>query len=362
MKKVLIWVLHRPDRSPSQRFRFEQYLSFLEENGYSFEYSYLIDQNDDRIFYGSGNYFGKLRILFKSILKRWRELRNAKKYDLVFVQRECFMLGSSFFECRMAKKTKLIYDFDDAIWLHAVSEGNKALGFLKDASKTARIIKCADMIFAGNLYLANYATQFNPRVEVIPTTVNTDKFSLQNFPKKDSICIGWSGSFSTIPHFESAIPALIEIRAKYGERVYFKVIGDPAYKNETLGIVGVPWTSEDEIWQLSEIDIGLMPLPDDEWTKGKCGLKGLTYMALGIPTIMSPVGVNSEIIQNGVNGFLANHTTDWVQKISVLIENENLRKEIGEKGKETVYEKYSVYSQRARYLNIFDRLTASERL
>jgi glycosyltransferase involved in cell wall biosynthesis len=356
MKKVLIWVLHRPDRSPSQRFRFEQYLTFLESNGYSFEYSYIIDEKDDKIFYGAGNYFGKLRILIKSILKRWRELRQAKKYDLVFVQRECFMLGSSFFETRMAKKTKLIFDFDDAIWLHAVSDGNKALGFLKDASKTSRLIKCAHLVLAGNQYLADYALQFNSKVEIIPTTVDTDKFSIQDLNKNDKICIGWSGSFSTIPHFESAIPALLEIKAKYGDKVYFKVIGDPNYKNEALNIIGIPWTAEDEVRQLSEIEIGLMPLPDDQWTRGKCGLKGLTYMALGIATIMSPVGVNSEIITNGENGFLADGTADWVEKISLLIENENLRKVLGEKGKETVQERFSVHAQKGRYLKFFDDL------
>ncbi len=356
MKKVLIWVLHRPDRSPSQRFRFEQYLKFLEDNGYEFEYSYLIDEKDDKIFYGIGNYFGKLRILIKSIFRRLKEIRDAKKYDLVFVQRECFMLGTAWFECRMAKKTKLIYDFDDAIWLHAVSEGNKTLSFLKDPSKTQRIIKCAHMVFAGNAYLADFARQFNNNVKIIPTTVDTDKFQKQDYPKDDRICIGWSGSFSTIPHFESALEALKIIKNKYGNKVYFKVIGDPKYKNSELDVQGIPWTAEDEVWQLSEIDIGLMPLPDDEWTKGKCGLKGLTYMALGIPTIMSPVGVNASIIQDAENGFLAAASNEWVEKISQLIEHPDLRTKIGQKGKETVLNGFSVHSQRKNYTDNFNKL------
>jgi len=356
MKKVLIWVLHRPDRSPSQRFRFEQYLSYLEEKGYSFEYSFLIDKEDDKIFYSPGNYWGKFRILIKSILKRWRELRNAKKYELVFVQRECFMLGSAYFECQMAKRTKLIYDFDDAIWLHAISEGNKALGFLKDAAKTSKLIKCAHLVLAGNQYLADYAKQYNSNVEIVPTTVDTDRFRKLDFSNNSKICIGWSGSFSTIPHFESVIPALLELKAKYAEKIYFKVIGDPNYKNESLKINGIPWTAEDEVWQLSELDIGLMPLPDDLWTRGKCGLKGLTYMALGIPTIMSPVGVNSEIIKDGENGYLAKEKEQWIEKISLLIEREDLRKELGKKGQESVLNLYSVHSQKERYLELFEKL------
>ena len=134
MKKILFGVLHRPDRSPSQRFRFEQYLNYLKENGYDYEYSYLIRQEDDKVFYGKGNYWKKFLILFRSVLKRWSELRKAKSYDLFFVQREAFMLGTTFFEKGISKKTKMIFDFDDSIWLQVVSDGNKSLGFLKDAS------------------------------------------------------------------------------------------------------------------------------------------------------------------------------------------------------------------------------------
>jgi len=357
MKKVLFWVLHRPDRSPSQRFRFEQYLNYLKEKGYEYDYSYLISSKDDTVFYGKGNYIKKMIILLRSIWKRLLELRKAKQYDLVFVQRECFMLGTAYFEKKMAKKTKLIFDFDDAIWLHAISEGNKSLAFLKDASKTDKLIAAAHLVFAGNQYLADYAKQFNPKVVLIPTTVDTELFVRQEQALRDKICIGWSGSFSTIPHFESALEALYQIQAKYGEKVYFKVIGDGRYKNEALNISGIPWTNEDEVFQLSELDIGLMPLPNDKWTRGKCGLKGLTYMSLGIPTIMSPVGVNTEIIQDGVNGFLAGSIDEWVAKISRLVEDADLRKRLGAAGRKTVVEQYSVSSQRERYLQYFGELT-----
>jgi glycosyltransferase involved in cell wall biosynthesis len=356
MKKVLFWVLHRPDRSPSQRFRFEQYLSYLKENGYDYDYSYLINKEDDKVFYGSGNYLKKLKILLKSIWKRYTELSKAKRYDLVFIQRECFMLGTAWFEKRMAKKTKMIFDFDDAIWLHAISDGNKALAFLKDASKTERIIKAAHLVFAGNDYLADYARKFNPNVVIIPTTVNTDLFVRHPQPQRAAICIGWSGSFSTIPHFESCLESLRIIKAKYGDKVYFKVIGDGNYKNEELNIKGIPWTAEDEVSQLSELEIGLMPLPDDIWTRGKCGLKGLCYMSLGVATIMSPVGVNTQIIQDGVNGFLASTVEEWVDKISLLVDDVKLRKKLGTAGRQTVLDNYSAHSQKKNYLKYFNEL------
>src|SRR5439155_26722199 len=124
MKKVLILCVHRPDRSPSQRYRFEQYLDYLSQHGYSFNFSYLVNEKDDEIYYNSGEYFSKLRILLKSLWKRTREMMKAKEYDLVFVQREALMLGTAYFEKAISHKIPMIFDFDDSIWLQMVSEGN----------------------------------------------------------------------------------------------------------------------------------------------------------------------------------------------------------------------------------------------
>jgi glycosyltransferase involved in cell wall biosynthesis len=357
VKKVLFLALHRPGRAPGQRFRFEQYIPFLKEAGYDAEYSYLLSEADDKIFYSKGNYWKKFMIMCLSIWKRWKEASHANQYDLVFVQRECIMLGTIFFEKKLAKKTKFIYDFDDAIWLQRVSEGNKALRFLKDFSKTAKLIKIANLVFAGNDYLANYARQFNSNVVVIPTTIDTIEYQRLSLPVNPQVCIGWSGSFTTIEHFEFAIPALLKIKEKYGIQVCFKVIGDGNYLHEELGIQGLPWIKQDELKELSAIDIGIMPLPDDEWTNGKCGLKGLQYMALEIATIMSPVGVNAVIIQDGVNGYLAGPVEEWVDKISILIDQPKLRLQVGKNGRQTVLEKYSAQSQLGRYLQYFNELT-----
>lgn len=357
-KKVLFLTIHRPDRTPSQRFRFEQYLEHLTANGFECEVSYLIREQDDNVFYSSGNYLKKCAILARSILKRLGELWRAQQYAVVFVQREGFMLGTAFFERGMAKRTKMIFDFDDSIWLQGVSAGNRRLGFLKDSSKTAKLIQMSDLIFAGNPVLAEYAMQFNRNVCIIPTTIDTDKYQRTALSTSDRVCVGWSGSFSTIDHFTSCLPALQLIKARFGERVYFKVIGDGNYRNEDLGIQGVEWSREDELEELSEIDIGLMPLPDTEWTKGKCGLKGLQYMALGIPAIMSPVGVNTEIIQDGVNGFLAKDRDEWVRKISLLVDDPQLRRKLGDRGRETVIERYSVIAFRDQYVRRFKELTS----
>lgn len=363
MPRILFIAAHRPDRSPSQRFRFEQYLAYFKESGFDYDFSYLISEKDDKIFYQPGNLSTKLFIFIKSIFKRLKDVLSASQYDIVFVQREAFMTGSVFFEKRFSKsKAKLIFDFDDAIWLLDTSDANKKLDWLKNPEKTAKIITMADLIFAGNNYLADYAKQFNKSVKIIPTSINTNYHKKTVLEKNGNrICIGWTGSITTIKHFEYAIPFLKKIKEKYEEKLEFKVIGDETYINKELDIRGVAWNKENEIKELSTIDIGIMPLPDDEWAKGKCGLKGLQYMALEIPTIMSPVGVNSEIISEGENGFLASSVDEWVEKISRLIESEELRKTIGKTARQTVIEKYSVYAQRNNYIESFKEVLALKR-
>ena len=356
MPRILFVAAHRPDRSPSQRFRFEQYLGFLRHNGFECDFSWLVSPTDDLFLYKHGNYFQKFFFLLKSYRIRKSDLKHISDYDIVFVQREALMFRSVYFEKVFSKKTKMIFDFDDAIWMMDVSEGNKHWRWLKNPAKTSHIIGLSHMIFAGNLYLANYARQFNKNVKIIPTTIDTEYHRKKTTSPKEKICVGWSGSTTTIKHFRMIENILQKIKERFGDRIYFKLIGSDTYENIQLGIKGIRWNIQTEIEDLSEIDIGIMPLPDDEWSKGKCGFKGLQYMSLEIPTVMSPVGVNTEIIEDGVNGFLASSEEEWIEKLSFLIESKSLRKRLGDNGRKTVIEKYSVESQKNRYLEFINEL------
>ena len=355
MKKILFICAHRIDRSPSQRFRFEQYLDVLEQNGFYAKISYLISDRVDKAFYSNSNYTIKFLVLVKSTIIRIHDLFRARHFDYIFIQREAFMLGTSFFEKLFSLyPAKLIFDFDDSIWLPDVDGGNKNLTWLKKPAKTKQIIRYADLIVAGNRYLADYAVNFNKNVVEVPTTIDTDLYFPK--PKKNNgiVCIGWSGSFSTIKHFELVLPVLIQLKSLYNQKVNFKLIGDSDYCHDLIEIDSQNWKFDTEVSDLQKIDIGLMPLPDDQWSEGKCGLKGLQYMALEIPTIMSPVGVNTEIIQEGVNGFLASTEEEWFDKISRLIESPELRKELGQRGRQTVIDRYSKQSQEQNFLNLFN--------
>jgi len=357
MKKILFVVPLYKNRSPSQRFRIEQFTDFFQENGFICETSNLITPETDRLFYSKGNILQKLFLFFKFGLIRIKDVLRASKYDIVFVQREAFFVGPAIFEKLFSRKTKLVFDFDDAIWLPNISKANKKLEWLKNYKKTSKIIAYADSVIAGNEYLKQYALQYNKTVVVIPTTVDTNKYKkLKSTDTTDTVVIGWSGSVTTVQHFEYAIGFLKKLKEKYGRKIEIKLIGDGAYQNEVLGIKGIAWNNETEIQDLSEFDIGIMPLPDDEWTNGKCGLKGLLYMALEIPAVMSPVGVNTEIIQDGENGFLAAQEEEWVEKLSRLIDDKDLRIRLGKAGRKTVVEKYSVEANKKKYLTVFNEV------
>jgi len=356
MPKVLIVANHRKGRSPGQRFRFEQYLELLERNGFVITFSNFIDEEDDKIFYAPGSYFGKIRILLKNLFLRTKEALFASHYDIIFIYREATMIGSSFFERWMARsRAKLIFDYDDSTWLPNVSEGNKALAFLKRPEKTKEIISVCDVVFAGNEYLKQYALKYCKDVVVVPTTIDTNYHVPQKI-QKNKICIGWTGTQTTIPHFLSIQKALEKVFQKYPDRIYFKLIAEKEIEVPELNLRTTLWSKEDEIAQLSEIDIGIMPLPDDQWTRGKCGFKGLQYMSLGIPTVMSPVGVNNDIIKHGKNGFLASTEEEWICLLSELIENRGLREGLGCQGKKTIETYYSVTANEQKYLDQFERI------
>src|SRR5688572_20543609 len=237
-KKVLILCAHRPGRSPSQRYRFEQYLPFLRQQGFEFEFSFLLNAKDDKTFYSKGHFVSKVFILLKGIFIRIKDTFRFKNYSIVFIQREAHFLGTSFFEKRAFRSgAKVIFDFDDSIWLSDTSPGNKKWERIKAPAKFFKNIAYAHRVIAGNQYLANKALPFNQHVSVIPTTIDTTiHVPKPELKHKEVVTIGWSGSVSTVKHFELIVPVLKRIREKYQERVRFKLLGDKNYRNDTLNI------------------------------------------------------------------------------------------------------------------------------
>jgi glycosyltransferase involved in cell wall biosynthesis len=289
----------------------------------------------------------------KGIGKRAREIRGGQNFDLIYVFREAALLGPAWFEYKIAQSGKpMVFDFDDAVFVPYRSPSNGYLSYLKFPGKTASICRRSAHVMAGNQYLADYALKFNANVTIIPTTIDTEKYQVRGEAQKDVLTVGWSGSYSTAQHLDTARGVLQKLAGS--ERFKLKVIGVPKYELEGVDVDAMPWRPETEVDDLSEIDIGMMPLPDDQWSKGKCGLKALQYMALGIPTICSPVGVNTKIITDGENGFIADSEMEWLDKLKLLLHSPELRQKMGMRGRRTVEEEYSAKTQAPRVLEVFE--------
>ncbi len=356
-KNILIITHHRPNRSPGQRFRFEQYLDFLTENNYRFTWDILLDEKDDKIFYGS-SILAKFKLIIKLFFKRLKTIRKAKHYDGILLYREAFVIGGAFFEKIIAKKNPNIwFDFDDAIWLPNVSEKNKKWSWLKRPEKTIDIIKISKIVTCGNQYLTRFAANYNPNSKLIPTTINTHYHTTKTTHQSPTITIGWTGSSTTLPYFEQIIPVLARLKTKFGQQIDFKIIVDTEKSYPELQAKTTPWQLNTEIRDLHQIDIGIMPLPDDEWSKGKCGFKILQYMGIGIPAVASSVGANIDIIQHGENGFLAQTPQEWESFLTQLITSSELRQRIGQAGRKTVEQHYSVEANKDKYLAVLHTLT-----
>lgn len=364
MPRILFLAAHRPDRSPSQRYRFEQFTDHWAMHGFTSEYAWLLDAEDDRAFYSPGHIAAKAGIFLKSWLRRSRQVRGVRDFDLVIIQREAFMTGSTRFEKRLAASgVPVIYDFDDAIWLMDVSEANRKLSWLKAPGKTSKLIGLADLVIAGNDYLGDYARQYNEKVEVIPTVIDTDIYAPGPAqPRTDArVVIGWTGSYTSLSYLKQELPMLRELHARWGDRILFRVISDRDLEAPGLPVENIRWSSATEVQALAGIDIGIMPLPDDEWSRGKCGFKGLQYMGMGKAVVLGRVGVNRTIVQEGENGLLAGSSAEWIEALGKLITSADLRARMGAAARRTVEDRYSVKVWRDRYLELFNTLLSNGR-
>ncbi len=296
-------------------------------------------------------------MLVKGLLRRLFILPALFKFDFVFIHREVAPLGPPVFEWLITKvfRKKVIYDFDDALWLTDRIDEGLLLKGIKWRSKIKTICRWSYKVSCGNEYLCCYARRYNDQVIYNPTTIDTEVLHNPDRLSKsrsDAVTVGWTGSHSTLKYLRFIEDILQDIERDF-PTVQFLVIADKKPDLNLKSLRYKPWRIDTEIEDLFEFDIGIMPLPDDEWTKGKCAFKALQYMALQIPTIASPVGVNSAVIDHGLNGFLAASPAEWKNCLKLLIDGKNLRTEFGKMGRKKVAHQYSVLSNKAAFLSLF---------
>lgn len=355
MSKRIIFIAPYPiGQAPSQRFRFEQYLELLRKENFEIQFHSFLNTKTWNKLYNQGSFFGKVFGIIGSFWRRFILLFKIRRTDYIFIHREASMVGPPVFEWIIAKilRKKYIYDFDDAIWLPNYSQSNEKFHKLKAYGKIKRIIKWADSVTAGNKFLKKYAEQYNKNVRILPTTI--DLVNLHNIctiQNDTDINIGWTGTHTTLEYLTEIIPILQELEKDY--QFTFIVISNQKPDIELKSLRYIPWNKETEIQDLSKINIGIMPLKDDQWAEGKCGFKGLQYMALEIPSILSPVGVNEEIVTHNINGILCSSAQEWKEALTKLITNKEFREELGKKGRQVISERYSTAANKEIYLNLF---------
>lgn len=340
------------DTSPGQRYRLEQWEPLLKERGVEITYESFESSELHDTVYKPGQIGKKLKLVGEALKRRTSLLKRIKNYDVVYIFREAALLGPPVLE-RLIYQTgvPIVFDFDDAIFVSYKSPSNGYLSYLKFAGKAKTNCRIASHVMVGNPYLAEYARRVNKNVTVIPTTIDTDKYRpIKSIEDKRQLIIGWTGSYSTVQHLDTIRGAIKKIAER--ESLRLRVIGTPVYKIDGVEIEAMQWRSNTELEDLSAIDIGIMPLPDDNWSKGKCGLKALQFMALGIPTVCSPVGVNTDIIQDDENGLIADTEDEWVEKLGRLLKSPELRQRLGEAGRRTVEQKYSAMAQAPRVYDV----------
>lgn len=340
----MIFIVPYPIEGPSSRLRVWQYLKYLEKLGINWCFRPFMSSAFYKIVYQPGHFGLKTYHFIICAFNRFLDLIRIKKYDLVFVQREAFPFGPPIFEWIVTKilGKPLIYDFDDAIFLKTKSQYNNLVQFLKSPQKVSKIIQMSTHVIVGNKYLQEYALEFNRNVTIIPTPVDTEEFKsgVKN-AKKGNVVLGWIGSHSTTPYL-LPLKNVFQRLKKEHSNLTVKLIGAESIADELPATQCLKWALEDELRDLRSFDIGIMPVPDNAWARGKCALKILQYMAIGIPVVCSPVGVNKEIVKNGVNGFWAASEEEWYERLQMLIENPELRRTIGLRARATVETSYSV--------------------
>jgi len=359
-KKILFLSPYPKDKAPSQRLKYEQYFNIFRENGFAMENDSFISIELWQILYKKGHFLKKIFLTLLAYIRRYKTLLYIHNYDIIYIHLWGTPFGFPIYEklLRLTSK-KLIYDIDDMIFLKDTNQTNKISGFLKGKQKSIYLMKKADHVITCTQKLDDFTRKYNPNTTNISSTVDTREryMSKDTYEINRELIIGWSGSYTT----SRFLYILSDVLKALSGQINFKllVMGDETFQLDGVNLEAVKWEETIEMPTLKRFDIGLYPLSDEPWVYGKSGLKAIQYMALGIPTIATGIGANFGIINDGINGFLIPPSDQklWEKRILELFNDAGLRKRIGESGRETVVKKFSIESNKNKYLQILENLS-----
>lgn len=354
---VLALVPYPLGRAPGQRYRIEQWAPYLEREGIDVSFLPFANQELADVLYEPGRFGTKALEMLKCVLRRIGHVWSSSSYDVLYLYREASLVGPAWFE-RVARfrNKRLVYDFDDAIWLSYVSPRNQHLSYLKFPGKTSKVCGLADTVIAGSENLAAFARRYSSSVTVVPSTVSLATYRPRPpWEARATPVVGWTGSHSSAQYLRLVERPLQRLAEHH--RFRFLAIGVETVRMAGVDVECRAWRSETEVDDLWDMDIGLMPLPDDPWTRGKCAMKAIQYLAVGIPAVVSPIGANAEVVRHGENGFHAVTEDDWLDSMGRLLREPALRRQLGLAGRATVERQYSAEVQAPRVARLLRGMT-----
>lgn len=355
-RKISFLIPYPVGINPGQRFRVEQYLDLLHQEGYTFTlFPFLNSRSLERLAVGR-TILSVFRIAIGGFVRRLIQLPKIAQADFIFIYREATIGGPPLIEWILAcvLKKRIIFDFDDAIWTTDDPDEPAWRRVLHFRSKVDRICRWSYKVSCGNDFLYNYARRYTSNAIVVPTSVDLlyHKSGVAETPST-GVTIGWTGSRTTLKYLKEIEEVLTEVENAWPQ-TNFLIIADQAPDVILKRMTFTKWSKANEIADLGKIDIGIMPLLNDEWCKGKCGFKAIQYMSMGIPAVVSNVGVNDQIVEDGLSGFVVNDHRDWLERLGLLIKDKALRIQMGLRARERIASNYSTEVTSRKFLSLFE--------
>jgi len=330
-----------------QRLKFEQYYDDWREAGWDISASPYMDLDLWSAAHQPGHLWTKLLGSLKGLIRRVGDLARIRRYDLIY----CFMyvtpVGTSLFErlTRMLAK-KLVFDLEDNVLIGQTLKGrlpNPLLRLLKGSGKAKFLVRRADHVITSSPFLNDHCLQLNEKraCTYISSSVDTDRFvPVNRYSNEATPVIGWTGTFSSSVYLDLLRPVFQELARRRAFRL--RVIGNFDYALQGVDLEAVRWTAEREVEDLQAIDIGVYPLPVEDWVTGKSGLKAIQYMAFGIPCVATEVGTTPMLIRDGENGLLVRTPDEWLSALERLLDDSDLRRRLGEQARRDAVDHYSL--------------------
>lgn len=355
--KVLLLAPAPLNISPGQRFRFEHYIPSAKSNDVCFYVKPFFTKKAWGILHVKKHYSEKILGIILGLLKRTFLLFTIFRFDFVYIYRETAPIGPPIFEwiIKFFFQKKIIYDFDDSIWISTASVSNPGANLIKCTWKVKYICKWSYIVTVGNSFLASFASKYCEDVRIIPTVVDSE--NVHNVFKDQlelPFTIGWTGTYTNFYNLDIVTTVIANLQKKYSFIFLIIANKDPLLKD--VKYVYKKWNLNTEIEDLLRINIGIMPLANSAIELGKCAFKANQYNSLGIPAVVSSVGANKELITQNKNGFLAESSDDWYNYLEQLIIDSNLRRRMGIVAREQIITHYSVFSTIQNFYTLFKKI------